>query len=296
MLGRVPLGCRQRLTAHYGPTVTGWLDRVPGVVDVAARAWNLRLRGYHDAGHASALALAENGAGEPVVLKAWFDHDRYMLETAALRRWEPLNGRVVRAQDDEWAVACLGLVGELPGGGPRPADDERRVAEALARLHAQLAPAVGFPTLEDYLRRTVEPRILRRLRRFGAAVPQRCVDLGLNAVPMPTRKRPVLLHADLYWENVPFEQGGPVFLDPLPMLGDPAYDWAFFTVYYDLARDPVARLHVASQVSGIDRRALLPWCLRLCLDGLLYYREVADKREPRMAAVMIALAVEERPG
>lgn len=291
MLGRVPLGCRRRLTAHYGPAVTGWLDRVPDMMIAAARAWGLHLHGYHDAGHASALALAEAGEGEPVMIKAWFDRVRYRRETTALRRWEPVNARVVRAQDDDWAVACLALVADLPGGAPRPADDERRVAQALAGLHAHPAPAVGFPTLENFLRRTVELRIRHRVRRFGTEVPRRCVDLGLNAAPMSTRERPVLLHADLYPENVPFEPDGrPVFLDPLPMLGDPAFDWAFFTVYFDLTRDPVARLHMASQACGIGVRALLPWCLRLCLDGLLYYREVGDERAPRMAEVMTALA------
>jgi streptomycin 6-kinase len=75
-------------------------------------------------------------------------------------------------------------------------------------------------------------------------------------------------------------------------LGDPAFDWAFFIVYFDLARDPVPRLHAASLVSRIGIRALAPWCLRLCLDGLLYYREASDDREHRMEEVMSALAAE----
>jgi streptomycin 6-kinase len=100
----------------------------------------------------------------------------------------------------------------------------------------------------------------------------------------------VLLHTDLYQENVPFTADGrPVFLDPLPMLGNPAFDWAFFVIYFDLARDPFTRLHVASQVSGIEAQALIAWCLPLCLDGLLYYHEVGDDREPRMREILVTL-------
>jgi len=99
-----------------------------------------------------------------------------------------------------------------------------------------------------------------------------------------------LLHGDLYQENVPFSQpGDPVFIDPLPMIGSPAFDWAFWTVYYDLARDPLPRLRLAAATSSVPVEVMLAWCLTLCLDGLLYYREVDDPRERRMRQVMEAL-------
>lgn len=294
MLGPVTAGCRQRLVAHYGQPVSQWLDRVPELLDAAARSWGLRVIGFHDAGHASALAVAASETGAQVVLKAWFDRDRYRYETTALRYWKPVNGRVLRGRDDERAIACLELVGGRPGGTPRPADDYRLVARALARMHAQPLPEQDFPSLDGYLRDTLEPRIVRRLRPYLNEVPRKCVDLGLNAVHAPTQFAPVLLHADLYRENVPFNhEGKPVFLDPLPMIGDAAFDWAFFVVYFDLAGDPVARLRAATEASGIASRALLPWCFTMCLDGLLYYREVGDDRERRMIAVMTALAAED---
>lgn len=263
------------------------------MIDAVARSWSLSLIGYHDAGHASALALAAAKDGTGVMLKAWFDGERFHHETAALRHWESVNGQVVRAQDDERAVACLNLVGGGPGGRPRPGDSHPLVARKLARVHTLPLPDREFASLDEYLRSTVERRILRRLRLYHSVMPRGCVDLGLNAVRASTQSTSVLLHADLYCENVLFDhQGCPVFVDPLPMVGDPAFDWAFFVVYFALAEDPLPRLRAATEGSGIAVRALLPWCLTLCLDGLLYYREVGDEREARLTEVMTTLASE----
>jgi streptomycin 6-kinase len=225
------------------------------------------------------------------MLKAWFDRGRYQREIAALQHWEAVNGPVVLAQDDSNAVACLSLIGGTPGGGPRPADGDRSVASALARLHIHSPPDDGFSSLDEYLVGEVESRIRRRVHQFADRVPRQQVALGFGALQSRlATATTVLLHGDLYRENVPFAKDGPVFLDPLPMLGDRAFDWAFFIVYHDLAGDPVARLRLASDVGAIPVNVLIPWCLTLCFDGLLYYHEVKDAREQRMADVMEALA------
>ena len=289
-LGSVTAGCRGRLAAHYGPKVEAWLSQVPALLDAAAGRWDVTLSGYHDAGHASVLATGTDHAGLPVILKAWFDRDRYVREVAALRYWEPANGRVVLADDQPSAVALLAVVGPGPGGAPRPEDDVPRVARALARLHRQPLPTDAFPHLDGYLREEVAARICRRMPCHGDDIPL-CVTRGRrDAVPEPTGRPAVLLHADLYRENVLFDdRGEPVFVDPLPMIGDPAFDWAFFAVYYDLADDPRPRLRAAAEISRIDQQTLLPWCRIQCLDGLLFYRETGDHRAGRMVEVMTAL-------
>ena len=293
-LGPVSAACRKRLLATHGRQADPWLDRVPKLLDQAAERWKLKLSGYHDAGHASVLAVATSIERGTVVLKAWFDRERYVNETAALRCWEPVNGRVIRTQDDELAVACLDVVGGVVAGRSRPPDDERRVAAALQMLHGHDGSGHCFPLLERHLAGRVEPRIRNRARRFAGKIPVECVGLGFDALRRRDRHgAPVLLHADLYKENVPFGlDGKPVFLDPLPMRGNAAFDWAFFVIYHDLATDPVARLHLAAEASNHSVAALMPWCLMLCLDGLLYYHEVVDGREPRMAEIMATLATE----
>ena len=293
-LGPVSEGCRRRLADHYGAEVCPWLDRVPDLLTQAAHRWNMHLIGYHDAGHASALAVATTSDGASVMLKAWFDSIRYRSETKALRVWcdRPV-ARLIHTADD-LRIAALDMVAEQPGGCPLPIGDEDRVARALEHLHALGGRShVGFPPLGEYLAGEVLPRIRQRDRQVGATLSDACRSAGWQATATlaASGRRDVLLHADLYRENIAFTPAGlPVFLDPLPMVGDPAFDWAFWTVYYDLARDPVGRLRLSSARAGIAVSDLLPWCLMLCFDGLLYYRETADPRVGRMAEVIASLA------
>jgi streptomycin 6-kinase len=73
------------------------------------------------------------------------------------------------------------------------------------------------------------------------------------------------------------------------MVGDAAFDWAFWVVYYDLSTDLIQRLRLAADLSGIAATDVLNLCLTLCVDGLLYYREVGDPRASRMLDVMTSL-------
>ena len=288
-LGAVPATARRRLVDHYGPAVDCWLDAVPGLLTEAAFRWRLKLVGYHDAGCASAIAVARTADGQALLLKAWYDRGRYAQETAALRTWPTRRVPEVLHVADDLAVAAVELIGGQPGGAARPSGEYEAVALALADLHATTAEPGLFPRLGDHLATVILPRIEWRLRTVGGNVPSACLEALARLEPAAGKS--ALLHGDLYRENVVFDRDArPVYVDPLPMVGDPVFDWAFWVVYYDLLRDPVPRLRLATAVSEVPLPDLLPWCLTLCVDGLLYYRETRDPREPRMGDVMTTLA------
>jgi streptomycin 6-kinase len=291
-LPSVPPNCRRRLTAHYGPQVGHWLDAVPSLLATVAERWSLCLHGYHDAGHASVLATATDRNGQALIVKAWPDRDRYAREVEVLRLWHRGADAVVRATDDGLAAAALITVGGTPGGAVSPESETDLVATALQCVHAAGRQGPGIKSLarlRDFVSDEVLPRIQRRiattsLRHLAERV------LPYTAELREDLGRETVLHADLYRENIPFTRSGrPVLLDPLPMVGDAAYDWAFWSLYYRLGHATGHRLEQAKRTSGIPITQILTWCLLLSLDGLLYYEETQDPRIPEMTVVLNGL-------
>lgn len=133
-------------------------------------------------------------------------------------------------------------------------------------------------------------------RRLAVQSPRSPVDWAVLGQGLVTglrqdSARTSVLHADVYRENVLFDhERRPVLADPLPMVGDEIFDWAFWTVYYDLGTGTRERFETAVRTAGLDPRRLRHWSLALCVDGLLYYRELEDDRVPVMERVLAGLA------
>ncbi len=295
-LGELPAGCWQRILAHYGPAARAWLEAVPGLLEQAAQRWKLSLGAYHDAGHASVIATATSIDRRPLLLKAWTDPARYRREVDVLQLWAGgPTADVVEAADD-LAVAVLELVGGGAGGADRPPREMQMVAAALQGLHTfgrRRPRPDSLPHLADHLALEVRPRIKRRAQDLNLGRWRPLAEAVFPALVEPREgpSRATVLHADLYQENVLFDWlGHPRLIDPLPMVGDPAFDWAFWTVYYDLDRGTAERLATASRVSRIPVPELAPWCRLLAVDGFLFYVESGDPRAPQMAEVLSELS------
>ena len=116
----VPVGTVERLTEHFGATVTPWLALAHQLVADAARAWGVQLSGFHDAGWTSVIGVGIDDVGQAVTLKATPDRDRFVRERSALTHWQGSGVVELLRADDEHQVLLLRAVGQVAGGRPRP--------------------------------------------------------------------------------------------------------------------------------------------------------------------------------
>src|SRR6266702_2167461 len=236
LASRLPEGAVVRLTEHYGRDVSEWLGRAEQIVAGAAARWNVRLAGFHDAGWTSVVGVGRDQRDRLVVLKALPETERYRQERDALDHWAGNGVCRTLAADDGDQILMIEAVGDAPGGAARPAEHARRVAEALPLLHrVSTTPGGAVPLLTDYYLDTVIPRIERRAadraRSVGPTHVRRAVSLSRDLCAATGQV--MMLHSDLYAENVLFDRARrAVFIDPHAKVGSPAFDWAFWCVYY----------------------------------------------------------------
>lgn len=256
--------------------------------------------GYHDWGHASVIAHGRTATGRGMVLKAVFDPRRLVEESAAFAFWQGQAVPGLVAVEEDLGVLVTELVEPGPGGAERPKMETVLVAEALGRLHGCEPSGVRgvLPSLAEYYADEVVGRMAERDEVTGRVVDRALVATASRlALSLPTVGSERLLHADLYRENVLFDpEGRAVFIDPLPKIGPPVFDWAFWSVYYDFHHGFEERLHIAVDRAG-NADTLVPWCLLLAVDGLLYFLSIDDsERAARAGKIIEALRESGRDG
>lgn len=288
---RIPTGAVARLSEHFGPTVTAWLDRAPNIIDHAAHIWNIDLRYFYDAGWTSIIGVGADAVGNTVVLKATPDRDRFLRERSALAHWKDAGAVRLVAADDVRQVLLLHAVSETPGGAEQPADREERVASSLAQLHTGVVSHLAdVPLLADYYRSEVLVRIEQRARSLDHPVPRATIE-AVMALCMKLsdedERSTSLLHSDLYAENILFDGSGtPVFIDPLAHVGDMAFDWAFWSVYYTPLEGFERRLSLCAAYAPCSIARIIGWAATLAADGALFYIETGDQRASEMLRIL----------
>lgn len=285
----VPPGAIERLTAHFGARVSPWLTGATQLVRDAAARWHVRLDGFHDAGWTSVVGMGTRSDGQAVVLKATPDRARFLRERASLDHWRQAPAVDLLAGDDDHQVLLIRAVGGKAGGRPRPVDHEARVASVLRQLHERPPRYVSsVPLLADFYEAEVIPRIERRVQTLDHPISPTVVEAIVELCGKLTSAdvAPALVHSDLYAENIPFsDDGAPVFIDPLANIGDAAFDWAFWSVYY-LPEGFERRLALCAEHAPCSMDRIMQWAATLVLDGALFYLETGDPRLSEMLRIL----------
>lgn len=269
----IPAKLARTSVAWEGDQARAWLARLPTIVAELAEAWDLDVgEPYEPGGNISWVApVVRRVDGSAAVLKVQLPHPESAPEPIALAAWAGSGAVRLHASDAERRALLLERC--EPGGAlfaeGGTLDAVRAGASIGARLHTIGAPP-GLPALAEVLDPWAD-HLEARLDESPTPTP----DPGLDRLAveiMRTRPRAcvdgVLLHGDLNPTNVLAAEREPwLAIDPKPMVGEAAYDGARLVLQPDplAAADPtttlVERLVAVVETMGVDRDALVDWCL-----------------------------------
>lgn len=122
----------------------------------------------------------------------------------------------------------------------------------------------------------------------GVGRDQRDRLVVLKALPEAGRYQQERAALD-HWaaENVLFDQARyAVFIDPDAKVGSPAFDWAFWCVYYVPTAGFAERVTLCSEQVPTMFDEVLAWSATLAVDGALYYLETGDDTASSMLAII----------
>jgi streptomycin 6-kinase len=299
----IPSKLATTAVAWEGERARAWLQQLPALVAEVSERWELDVGApLEPGGNISWVAPARRG-GTDAILKIQLPHPESAPEAAGLRAWDGDGAvRLLDHDPERWALLlerCRPGTGlDAEGGTPSAVAAGAAIG---AHLHAA-PPPEGLPTLESVLASWADELEAR-------PTPPGTIDPALARRALATmRERPgatepaVLLHGDLNPTNILAAERQPwLAIDAKPMVGDAAYDGPRLVTQPDplLTDDPAAtlaeRLTIVGDVMGVDRAALVEWCLVGAVEMGASARSHGDHRRADRCDAHVALLVPHLP-
>jgi streptomycin 6-kinase len=264
------------IARHYGPRGRAWIEGLPQRIERYRAEWELEIEDVMPPGFSSCCLSVSTSARQAAVLKLSGPWTPARPEALALRIW---NGgpapRLLRA--DEAGDGALLIERITPG---RPLSNVRDdliddVAQLISNLHGgQILEEAArlLPPLAD----VVETLI----KTAGTEAAARSSDEASMLAPRLEKTRRLarellssangaatLLHGDLENRNIlDCSTRGLVAIDPLPCVGEAAYDAGYWLANLDRdEREPTSAL--LAQRLGLDPTRLLAWAAVVSIEG-----------------------------
>lgn len=270
---RAPLPLRlddaRMIARTFGAHGERWLAGLPAHVADLEQTWSLeRTADLERTGECAWIGAVRRADGSPAILKVSVPHVEARHEGDALRAWDgDAAVRLLATSDDGFTLLIERCV---PGDTlwSLPVEAGNAVACAVARrLWRPVDPGAPFVRLSDIVARW-RGQIPTEATAQGYS--RRMIDeaLALAADLVADSPEPVLLHGDLHPGNILSAAREPwLAIDPKPVVGDPAYDWAQLLanrVEAALAlADPCAELvrqvHQLADACSLDPPRIAAW-------------------------------------
>ncbi|MFP5252435.1 MAG: aminoglycoside phosphotransferase family protein [Actinomycetes bacterium] len=264
VLPPVPDSLRENLAFVLGAErAEAWLVGAVERARELAQQWRLLPQEVLTGGSFSLCLRCVDDAGAETVLKVPASREDGAAEIAALQAWSGDGAARVLRVDPESSSMLMDFLGRVGVGDYGLAD----IVDLAERLHRGCPDGFGFAEVHDNLDRRVD---WARDRFTEAGYEHHLDDLRhaekLVAELAAGAGEQVLLHGDLQAKNLIVRDGELVAVDPMPVLGPPLFDLAFWIAKSYHARptrtyvDEVSRLR-----PGIDGGELLRWTWALAV-------------------------------
>jgi streptomycin 6-kinase len=256
---------------HFGARGRTWLARLPGLIERCAAEWDLLIEDGLEGGLLSCVMSARSTGGQPVVLKIggpWTPIDR---EACALEYWAGGPAPSLLAADPLLGAVLLERISPGSVAAEHPAEE---VAGLLRALHA-VRPSVPEIALLPSLAELVELRIATAGEEAFARSPAEATSLAPVLLRARAQAREllhsfsddaVLLHGDLEPRNIlRCARRGIVAIDPIPCIGDPSYDAAYWAI--EGSPDGVEdRINTVAKSASLDHERVQRWSAVIALE------------------------------
>jgi len=250
-------GFRAFVARTLGEQGRSWIAALPEIQATLAARWRLELGRELPGGLLSCVRAARLPDGTRAVLKVAASPQRTRYEVAALRAWGGVGAPALLETDDELGALLL----ERIAPGTHPVSAQPGAIASLSNVLG-IAPPPGLPRLDEAVRLRIQ-RALDEGRASEVQASWARAKIGeLERMPHPI----CLVHGDLDERNLlECSRRGLCAIDPLPCVGDPAYDAG---TWVHGNRRPGRRARLDALVAlGFDRARVRDWAAVVAVHG-----------------------------
>jgi streptomycin 6-kinase len=255
------------VSRHFGASGQTWLEQLPDLVNHYRRKWKLEIDQTLPGGLMSCVLAVRMEDGAGAVLKISGPWTPAAPEILALREWAGGPAPELLRSDEAGALLLERVLpgAQFTGGLEDP--EIAQVARLLSTLHRPPSAEAlrHLPTLAAI----VEERIATAHAEAAARSRAEAIELEprvdqARTVAAELRESwqdvPTLLHGDLENRNIlACERRGLAAIDPLPCVGDRAYDAGYWAASAVPPRDRARATDLVADLSGLDRKRVRLW-------------------------------------
>jgi len=259
----------RQIARNFGAHGERWLAALPAQLAALEMAWSIeRIAEVETAGENAWIGVVRREDGSDAILKITVPHAEARHEGDALRAWAgDAAVHLLASSDDGFSLL---LERAVPGETlwSLPVDVGNAVACAVGkRLWRTPEPGAPFVRLDDMVARW---RGQIPTEGPGQGYSRRMIDAALQLAGELVADAPAsrLLHGDLHPGNILSAGRAPwLAIDPKPVVGDPAYDWAQLLgnrceaalALADPCSELVRQVHQLADTCGQDPRRIAGW-------------------------------------